>query len=442
MQEQELFNSYEVKNWDFNPRIYKILAVSAIFNVLALVIFAQTNLLTTKGCDSPLVGGVCKVLDALVVGGNVLTTNAGYIESGDDYVATVLTEDDEITFINVADKLIYPEGYFALSNPEKYAQPNPNDPMNFGNSNGFDTSGFPNSNPTTTLPNPTTGKGGGGGVLAKSPVLPKPRKGGVVKGRLPDDFDNPTVAKPEKTPKPAPEQKEAADNDANKNKDENKNPIKSEPVDGIVIDKTPMKKFAADTKVKYDKKEVDLTKNFRIDAVGVITKEGKLDVTEDKKTKQKKSRIIKSEGDEKMVEVAKQALEAVGDSGWLTYLRNEGIEKFNFTIIQDDQQLVVLITSEQPTPDRAKTVASKLNVVIQAAQLADRNGLKKLGDDERLLLNSAKLGANGNQFVLNFTLPKAVAQEMITRKLNEPEKTEEKPNSTAKVIEKTEKTGK
>ena len=61
MQEQELFQSYEVKNWDFNPRVYKILAVSAIFNVLALFIVGQTNLLTTKGCDSPLVGGVCRL---------------------------------------------------------------------------------------------------------------------------------------------------------------------------------------------------------------------------------------------------------------------------------------------------------------------------------------------------------------------------------------------
>ena len=49
MQEQELFQSYEVKNWDFSPRIYKILAASAIFNVLALLVVAQTNVLTTKG---------------------------------------------------------------------------------------------------------------------------------------------------------------------------------------------------------------------------------------------------------------------------------------------------------------------------------------------------------------------------------------------------------
>src|SRR5829696_5733041 len=97
MQEQELFQSYEVKNWDFSPRIYKILAVSAIFNILALMIIGQTSLLTTKGCDSPLVGGVCQVLDTLYVGGTVLSTDRGYID--DDYTKTEL-ENAEIIWVD------------------------------------------------------------------------------------------------------------------------------------------------------------------------------------------------------------------------------------------------------------------------------------------------------------------------------------------------------
>ena len=354
------------------------------------------------------------------------------------YDPTRLTEDDEITFINVADKLSYPEGYFALSNPELYAQPNPNDPMNFNNPNGFDTSGFPNSNPVTTTPNPTTG--GGTGVLNRTPVYPKTKPRIVT--NLPRDLDdNPTV-KPEKTPKPTPEPKTVAENDANKNPDENKNPVKSDPVEGIVINKKPLKDFAANTKVKFEKKEVDLSKNFSVVAVGVLTKDGKLDVSEDKKTKQPKSRFIKTEGDEKMIEIAKQALEAIGDSGWLGYLQAQGIDKFNFVLVQDDQQLRVIITSDQPTPEKANTTASGVNGLIQGALLLDRNNMKKLGDDERILLSNAKAGTNGNQFVLNFTLPKAQALEMITRKLNEPETPEKKPNSTAQIVESTQKTGK
>ena len=117
MQEQELFQGYEVRNWDFSPRLYKILAFSAIFNVLALLVVAQSNLLTTKGCDSPLVGGVCQVLDTLVVGGTALTADKQYID--DPYTTTVLPSADEIVWIPVSDDpFTYPARYRQKANPE------------------------------------------------------------------------------------------------------------------------------------------------------------------------------------------------------------------------------------------------------------------------------------------------------------------------------------
>ena len=58
LQEGDLFYDYEIKNWEFSPRIYKILAASAVFNILALLVFAQTNILQARACDSPWVGRV------------------------------------------------------------------------------------------------------------------------------------------------------------------------------------------------------------------------------------------------------------------------------------------------------------------------------------------------------------------------------------------------
>src|SRR5215203_494065 len=143
MQEQELFQSYEVKNWDFSPRIYKILAVSAIFNILALMIIGQTSLLTTKGCDSPLVGGVCQVIDTLYVGGTVLTTPAETAEA--PYEQTTISPDDEIVWIPLQeDPFKYPSGYYATSNPLAV-----NDvPQEIPDPNGF-PSYIPGMNPTT-----------------------------------------------------------------------------------------------------------------------------------------------------------------------------------------------------------------------------------------------------------------------------------------------------
>jgi hypothetical protein len=456
MQEQELFQSYEVKNWDLSPRIYKILALSAIFNIVALLAVGQTNLLTTKGCDSPLVGKVCQVIDTLYVGGSVLSTNSEYVNK--DFDPTELTENDEITFVNVADKLYYPEGYFAQSNPQTAMMDQT------GNYIPTDMNGFPSNNPG--IPNnPTINGGGTNDLLNKPQELPKDNPN-AINGGIPDSpfsvgGGNPTISRPKyqkypkqkswknnptlnntspKLPKLTPDT--TAEKDADKeNKDKTETPVKSEPVPGIEVNRGPIKKFAADVKVKFDKKEIDLSQNFTVVADGVLTKDGKLDVTIDKKTKQPKSRILKSEGNEQMVEVAKQAIAAIGDSGWLGYLQAQGIDKINFTVVQDNDNLQVIITSDLPSPERANTVSSGVGGIISGALLLDKNNIKKLGEDEKILLGSAKAlvnPANTKQFVLNFVLPKTVAQEMIKRKLAEPieKPAENKPNgSTAQIKE-------
>jgi hypothetical protein len=449
MQEQELFQGYEVRNWDFSPRLYKILAFSAIFNVLALLVVAQSNLLTTKGCDSPLVGGVCQVLDTLVVGGRVLTTDREMVN--EPYEKTELPSADEIVWIPVAeDPFNYPEGYFALSNPELMMAPQeiPGDGT------------FPSTIPG--IPNPTTG--GSTDLMNQPQVLPPSNPNAVTK--LPDSpFEingNPTIPKRNtriRTPRPGKTQKNQtlSNNSPNTLPDLTQNPtantdekdpnktVKPNPTEDkvaeVVINKKPMKDFAAVVKTKFDKKEVDLNQNFKVVAEGVLTKEGKLDLTPDKKTKQPRSRILAKEGNPQMIAIAEQAIAAIGDSGWLGYLRNQGVEKINFTVVQDNDNLQVIITSDLATPERANTVSSGLNGAIQAAFFADKNNLKKLGEDEKTLLSNAKVAVNPQntkQFVLNFVIPKPLAQEMITRKLNEPQEpsTENKPNgSTAQVKE-------
>ena len=47
--EGDLFNNYEIKNWDLGPRIFKIICISALANAFALLIVAQTSVLTMKG---------------------------------------------------------------------------------------------------------------------------------------------------------------------------------------------------------------------------------------------------------------------------------------------------------------------------------------------------------------------------------------------------------
>src|SRR5687768_5111605 len=77
----DLFHNYEIKNWNFSPRLYKILGFSAVFNILAIVVIASSGLLTARGCDSPFVGRVCQVLDTVYVGSLIFGTDRDYVDA-------------------------------------------------------------------------------------------------------------------------------------------------------------------------------------------------------------------------------------------------------------------------------------------------------------------------------------------------------------------------
>src|SRR5688572_23665258 len=147
----DLFRDYEIKTWEITPRIYKIIAVAAVANLLALLIVSQTSLLTTKGCDSPLVGRVCQVLDTVYVASTIFGTDREYIDAA--YEHTDLG-DSEITFVDVTgydtQPLDYPEGYFQIANPEQFLATNE---TTFDD--GLTTSGIPgipNGIPLTSAP--------------------------------------------------------------------------------------------------------------------------------------------------------------------------------------------------------------------------------------------------------------------------------------------------
>ncbi|MDQ3180478.1 MAG: hypothetical protein M3Q33_08160, partial [Acidobacteriota bacterium] len=121
MQEKEFLQNYEIKNWNLSPRIYKILGISALANILAFAVIGQTDLLTRKGCESPFVSQICQVLDTVYVGSSLFGTDTEFAVK--DYEKTELADSD-ITYIDVSGEtppLTYPEGYFALANPEQVA---------------------------------------------------------------------------------------------------------------------------------------------------------------------------------------------------------------------------------------------------------------------------------------------------------------------------------
>ncbi len=438
MQEQEkgIFEGYEIPNWNLTPRIYKIIGAAAIFHLLVIAFVAQTNLLTKKGCDSPFVSQICQVLDTVYVGSMLAGTDTDFVSK--DYEKTELADAD-ITFIDATGEtppLEYPEGYFAVANPDDFVMMQNGDfPMN------NPIPGFPMNPP---IQNSTD-------LMNTPQVVPTPNDD-AIKGQIPDSpfsfGTNPipyTAPKRIKTPK-LPKIKNisppklpdlsgdtiAENTNKNAEKDANKEavqkiqpPVTSESVTEFQPNKKPLEDFADEILAKRADKQnkLDLTKSFKVVMSGVLTEDGKLDP--------KKSRYAKlkdeEQGDQEMVDIAKDAIEAINNSGLFYYLKTLGVDKVDFTLIQDDKQIYAVISSSQKDENKAKTISSGFNNLLSLAKLTVKEA------ELKTLLDSAKVEPQGKNFVLNFTIDKPTAQQMIEKKLQEAEaKAKEKqPNGAA-----------
>ncbi len=439
MQDQELFTNYELKSWDYSPRIYKIVAFSAIFNILAILVVGQSNLLTRKGCDSPLVGKVCTVIDAVYVGGTVLTTTSKSVDEA--YNPTELTSDDEVTFINVADQLTYPEGYFALANPESVLGQDPTADLNgFGTiDNGTNpiAPGIPN-NPTINPTNPTTKN-----PLSKPQVLPRQPKGRVVSD-IPDDplgdmTDNPTVdpkvkpTRPRITGTPDPKANAKKDADALKNLD----PSNPE----IVTNKRPLKDLAVKVKESIGN-GMSLTAPFNVQARGKLTEDGKID--------EKSFKFTKFEGsDKQLIEIVKASVAAVSDSGYLQYLALLSGRNLDMQVTQDATGVNATVQSEMESDTRASSVSTLLSLAIGDFKKKKEKAIAEMQNDpakaqelldeidDLELLKAASVKADGKKIVIQFLVPQETAAKLIERKLNAPDVPEQKkPNSAAQISNK------
>jgi len=176
------------------------------------------------------------------------------------------------------------------------------------------------------------------------------------------------------------------------------------------INKKPIKDFEKLIKKEIATGKLDLNKSFLIELEGVLNENGRLDL--------KKSRFVKSEGDAAMFNIAKSFVEAVGNSGWLIYLREFGIEKMNLMLRQNDSQTYAAVVSELPTSERAATIATGLNTMVRGAQMRE-TGARGINQDEKLLIGGIKAESADKILTIKLTYEKSAVRELINRLLNE-----------------------
>ena len=428
VQDGDLFQHYELKTWVLSPRLYKILGMSAVGNLLAILIFAQTSVLTMKGCDSPLVGSVCQVLDTVYVGSLLFGTKREYVDAA--YEHEKLGADDEIIFVELppeSAKLEYPAGYFALANPESTME-TVDDMGNIPFPTNIPTySGIPNVRPMPS-----------NNLLNTPPVYAKPKKD-VDDAGLPDGIGDTTAS----TKKPATNRPNGNNTQTGKNPIDGKNPTGNSNTGGTAddpakqpptsdpvtpdINKRPMVDLANNVNDLLEKKQVNLASSFVVNARGKLTKEGRFD------PKSFTWGPIASP-DEKLKDVIKSAVEAINAAGYLQYLQALSGKDLNMMLQQDEQNISAVMQSEMESDTRATSAKTLLTFALDYAKKTKSGADADQNDkDDLLLLQGATVETDGKRVVIKFVVPKTVALPMIERKLAEQKAAAATPNSNAGI---------
>lgn len=418
--EPPLFKNYEMRSWNFSTRIYQIFAVSLVLNVVAILVLGQTNLLTVKGCDSPLIGGVCDVLDTVYVGSKLFGTDTEYIDA--DYTKTELGPDDEITYIEVKEEpLYYPANYFEIANA--------NDPRNLEIAGMPDFPGAPIAPVNPTFPSintpleaipqvtPTPNDKVVSGVLPGENDVddndpgPTPPLGGRRSGKRPYGFPrNPVAGTPKTTPTPEPIVTPTPSTDVAVKCDPDKN--------GICLNKKPLKDFAAVKIQDIKDKKVNLDAPVTVVMSADLGKGG----IDKNTTVLVNPRLLDRKQDPAMQKMVQDGILAVGDSGWFGYLELFGVKKVVITVIQDGTEFRASVTADQESEAQAKSTAGGLKSLISI-------GAANADGDDLTFLNSASTSFEGKKFTVSFKISKQVAQELIKNKLEK----EVKPTSSAQT---------
>ena len=454
LKEGDLFSTYEIKSWSLSPRIYKILGASAAVNLLALLVFAQTSVLTMKGCDSPLVGSVCQVLDTVYVGAMLFGTEREFAD-----VAYEKTEIDNATLVFTelppeSEKLYYPTDYFQIANPVQY-QAMLDAQNNTGLPPGYIAEGIP-GNPAGFPPNSTPYKPGGS-IFDTPPKTLRPNKNVTDLNKLPKDIDDNSVADNGPMTKVKKPKTSEADPEANKlNPDgtikgfpglkpspDPNTQAATDPQDeakpdqfGIFINKRPVKDKAKDTVAKVEANEVRLDTAFKVSVTGTLglAKDGKTIVLKNAKELPPAPGV---KNDPQMSKFVREWIAAVGDAGWYAYaLTKEDREELSkkkpkerkviISIEQNESEFYASIRTEQADENIAKTLSSGLNGTV---------GIAGMTADEEVVkfLKAASSTSEGNAVILNVRMPTPQVQDMIKKKLAEQKSEPTGPNGNAIV---------
>jgi hypothetical protein len=359
-----LFDHYEVNREPFWPKMSWLVAGSGVWHLVVVVLILL----------------IPPVRDAFSI--TAMFRDAGFVDR--PYNHTDIEDADIIDFSN--EKFHYPEGYWAMEEQgmppltEQLPVTNPFTPAHF--------SPLPNPSPSVSVsPSP-------------SPTPPVTIAANNPNGKTPDKTVD---AKP--SPAVSPEDKSAEQAQKELEAASKKTGIQL-PEEGE-INKAPFRALAMYATDLRDAKKLDFNKPFEISIETTLDSQGKL----------MKPTVARKSGDETLIDLGKELVSAMNDSGVLFYLKkinddNPGA-KVVFTIKQDGNDVAATVETEAKSADSANKLSRAFGIMLMAGAASRK------GHDEEILLKSTQVTAEANKLIFKLSMPHQDVVDIVQRGMAE-----------------------
>lgn len=171
------------------------------------------------------------------------------------------------------------------------------------------------------------------------------------------------------------------------------------------INKKALKDFATYANDLKNQGKLDFNKPFEVVIEAEMSAEGKL----------QNARLTQKSGDENLINLFRQMIAALNDSGFLVYLRtisekNPGA-KVVITIKQGESQVVASVASETSSTAEADQLAKGVNAALAVGAFA------RAGKDEEVIMKNTSAAPDGKKIVVNFAMPRQSVVDMIKKQL-------------------------
>lgn len=420
--EKQIFSNYEVHDKKRLPIILSLIGISVILHSVILA-----GVVLTPG-----------IRDLFYL--SALFNDARNSKTvSKDYDKTEIGDNYTVTMVDPNSLYQYPEGYFSTLDPndpnvaamtDKYTDTN--SPVDLG---GFNPTN-PTIVPTPNTYNPISPSGiksippprsyspkgkSKGSVLPPLPTgksaydpIPNSVAGEEDKNKngIPDKYEtNPNVEakngvkdKSNKGDKPKPEDKEKVtpktEDTAQSDTPEMKNLTPDE------VNKKPLIDYGNKVNLLIKDNKVDLNQPFNVTIEGELDKNGKL----------VNPKATNGGGDEMMRKLAGELIAALNDGNVLSFFQqvvkdSKKNPKFKIVVEQNQSEFVGKIVIEVGDEVLANRRASSLNTL---------KGLSKItrgGKDEEIILEKAEIKAEGKNIVINCSVPRELAMQLIQKQL-------------------------